>query len=99
MPENKRYKDWYDEQIKNYDEGHVEREKKRAYNKLSDERQYKAYVERLGTNAPYTFKAFQNIEYSQPEAWSELKSFFAYKKRVPEETKTDFLTFKQVKET
>lgn len=64
MPENKRYKEWYDEQVKNYGEGHVERERKKAYNKLSDERQYKAYVERLGTNAPDTFKAFQNIEYS-----------------------------------
>ena len=44
-------------------------------------------------------EAFQEMKYSDPEAWADLKSFYSYKGRVPESTRADFDAYKRIKAT
>lgn len=99
MPKRTTYQEWYDEQVARNGQGSVEIERKKVYNKKADLEQFDAYRERLGADAPDTFEAFQAMKYGQPDTWSETKSFYSYKGRVPEATKADFGLYQKIRET
>lgn len=97
MPKNMTYEEWYDQQVAQHGAGHVEMERKKAYNIKADKAQFTQYADRLGADAPDTLDAFQELKYSDPAAWSELKSFYSYKGRVPEASRTDFTNYTAVR--
>lgn len=97
MPQRTTYKDWYRKQVAYNGQGSVEIEREKWYNKKADMEQFDAYVERLGSDAPSSFDNFQNMKYSNPDEWYELKSFYSYKGRVPEATKADYGVYNTVK--
>lgn len=97
MPKNMTYKEWYDQQVAEHGPGHVEKERKKEYNQKADFEQYKRYKERMGKDVPTSFDAFQEMKYSKPAEYDELKSYYSYKGRVPEATKTDFATYSEIK--
>lgn len=89
MPESTTYQEWYDQQTAKNGQGSVESERQKVYNQKADVKQYDAYVERLGNDAPSTFEDFQSLKYDQPDQWSEMKSYYSYKGRVPDAGKSD----------
>lgn len=97
MPERMTYREWYDKQVAKNGQGSVEIERQKSYNEKADREQYQEYVDRLGDDAPDSFDAFQTMKYQDPDAWSETKSFYSYKGRVPEATKGDFQTYTKVR--
>lgn len=99
MPKNMTYEEWYDQQVAQHGAGHVETERKKAYNMKADAAQFTQYADRLGADAPATLDAFQEMKYTDPTAWSDLKSFYSYKGRVPESTRPDFDAYKRIKAT
>ncbi len=99
MPERTTYQEWYDRQTAKNGQGSVEAERKKVYNQKADVNQYDAYVDRLGNEAPSTFEDFQTLKYNQPDQWSEMKSFYSYKGRVPEASKADFDMCTRIKGT
>lgn len=99
MPENMTYEEWYDQQVAQHGPGYVETERKKAYNMKADAAQFAQYSDRLGADAPDSLDAFQELKYSSPDAWSDLKSFYSYKGRVPESTRPDFDAYKRIRAT
>lgn len=99
MPKTKTYEEWYDEQVARNGQGSVEVERQKVYNRKADLEQFEAYSERLGADAPSDVDTFQRLKYSKPDEWSDLKSLYSYKGRVPEATKADFQTYKKIKAT
>ena len=99
MPENMTYEDWYRQQVDAHGPGYVEKERQKSYNQGKDAEQFGRYSERLGADAPADLDAFQEMKYTDPDAWSDLKSFYSYKGRVPEATRADFDLYKKIKGT
>lgn len=99
MPENMTYEEWYDQQVAKNGAGYVETERKKAYNMKADAAQFTQYTGRLGTDAPVSLDAFQEMKYTDPDAWSDLKSFYSYKGRVPESTRGHFDVYKRIRAT
>lgn len=99
MPENMTYEDWYRQQVDAHGPGYVEKERQKSYNQGKDAEQFGRYSERLGAGAPSDLDAFQEMKYTDPDAWSNLKSFYSYKGRVPEATKADFDIYNRIKAT
>ena len=99
MPENMTYEDWYRQQVDAHGPGYVEKERQKSYNQGKDAEQFGRYSERLGADAPSDLDAFQEMKYTDPDAWSNLKSFYSYKGRVPEATKADFDIYNRIKAT
>lgn len=99
MPENMTYEDWYRQQVDAHGPGYVEKERHKSYNQGKDAEQFGRYSERLGADAPADLDAFQEMKYTDPDAWSDLKSFYSYKGRVPEATRADFDLYKKIKGT
>ena len=97
MPENMTYEEWYDQQVAEHGPGYVETQREKAYNMKADADQFGRYADRLGADAPGSLEAFQDMKYNDPEAWSDLKSFYSYKGRVEEATRADFAVYKQVR--
>ena len=97
MPKNMTYEEWYDQQVADHGPGYVETQREKAYNVKADTAQFGRYAERLGADAPGSLDAFQEMKYSDPEAWADLKSFYSYKGRVEEATRADFGAYKAVK--
>lgn len=98
MPKETTYQEWYDRQTARNGQGSVEIERQKVYNRKADLEQFEAYSERLGADAPSDVDAFQSLKYSKSEEWTDLKSLYSYKGRVPEATKADFEIYKKVKD-
>lgn len=101
MSNTKTYEEWYREQTERNGQGFVETERKKAYNKSADIKQFALYTERLGSDAPSNFGEFQDLKY-RPEhgdSWAETKGFYLYKGKVPEATKADFNAYQRIKAT
>lgn len=77
----------------------LKKERQKSYNQGKDAEQFGRYSERLGADAPSDLDAFQEMKYTDPDAWSNLKSFYSYKGRVPEATKADFDIYNRIKAT
>ena len=75
MPENMKYKEWYDQQTAEHGPGWVERERKKSYNETADRKQYENYTERLGKNAPESFELFQKMKYNGTQEYNQFKSY------------------------
>lgn len=99
MPKNMTYEEWYDQQVADHGPGYVETQREKAYNEKADATQFGRYAERLGADAPGSLEAFQEMKYSDPDAWADLKSFYSYKGRVEEATRADFDAYKRIKAT
>lgn len=99
MPERMTYEDWYEQQVGRHGPGHVETERRKSYNQKADAGQFARYSDRLGADAPADLDAFQEMKYSRPEEWADLKSFYSYKGRAPEATRADFDTYNRIKAT
>lgn len=99
MPERMTYEEWYDQQVAEHGPGYVESERKKSYNVKADADQFARYSERLGADAPGDIDAFQEMKYNDPDAWSDLKSFYSYKGRVPESSRKDFDVYKRVRDS
>lgn len=99
MPKETTYQEWYDRQTARNGQGSVEIERQKVYNRKADLEQFEAYSERLGADAPSDVDAFQSLKYSKSEEWTDLKSLYSYKGRVPEATKADFEIYKKIKDT
>lgn len=99
MPRRMTYEEWYDQQVAEHGEGYVEKERKKEYNIKADAEQFAQYSDRLGRDAPDSLDAFQEMKYTDPEAWSDLKSFYSYKGRVPESTRGDFDLYRKIRDT
>lgn len=95
MPENKKYKDWYNEEVANKGEDKFKQEQKRDRNVGQDQKQYERYKDVLGKDAPKTFAAFQEMKYNDSSTWDNLKKYYAGRNggNIP---KT--LSFKQFKD-
>jgi hypothetical protein len=55
------------------------------------------YKERLGADAPRSFKDFQKIKYDEVDEYATLRELYAYKGRVPEATVEDYKKYKAIK--
>lgn len=99
MPKNMTYEEWYDQQVAEHGPGYVETERQKAYNVKADAEQFARYADRLGADAPADLDAFQEMKYRDPAAWSDLKSFYSYKGRVPEAARDDFTLYKKIRDT
>ena len=99
MPERMTYEEWYEQQVAEHGPGYVEKERQKSYNQKGDAEQFGRYSERLGADAPADLDAFQEMKYGDPDAWSDLKSFYSYKGRVPEAARADFDTYTKIKGT
>ena len=97
MPKRMTYEEWYAEQVEKKDPGSVELARKKEYNFSTDIRQLEKYSERLGDEAPKSLAAFQRLKYERPDEWAETKGFYAYKGRVPEASRNDYLAREAVK--
>ena len=64
VPRDMTYKEWKAKQDELYGEGTVDKQRKMGYNESADRKQFERYKERLGSNAPKTFTAFQKLKYS-----------------------------------
>lgn len=71
VPDNMKYKEWYDKYIKNNPEALLE--EKKWKNKNTDNKQYRKYRKVLGKEAPKSLKEFQNLRYNNLKEWDILK--------------------------
>lgn len=70
---------------------------KMLYNEKADKEQLSEYKSRLGKDAPRSLPEFRQIKYYDSDAYDELKSYYRYRGRVPEATKSDFQIAKRIK--
>ena len=63
VPSDMTYKDWKKSQDELHGAGTVDKKRKMAYNESADKVQFGLYKERLGSDAPKSFKDFQKIKY------------------------------------
>lgn len=73
LVKKKSYREWYDEKQAQYPPEKWAGLARAGKNYQADKREYAEYREILGKKAPGTFSAFQNMKYSQPEAWKKLQ--------------------------
>lgn len=73
LPADTTYEQWKQMQDEKYGKGSVDRTRKKAYNESTDKKQYDRYKSVLRELTPESFEDFQNIKYSNPQRWSQLK--------------------------
>lgn len=95
MPKRMTYKEWYDKQTALHGHGYVETQRKKLYNETADKKQYDNYRNILGSNAPSSFEAFQNIKYSRTSEYNHLKSYVRGIKSGELSSFADFTLYKQ----
>lgn len=93
------YREYFTQKEAQYGKKAIDIERKKIYNRRSDKIQYTQYKQRLGKEAPRSFEKFRDIKYTKPNEYDELKSFYRYKKNVPEATKNDFSNYRKIRET
>ena len=74
MPKNMTYEEWKAEQDAMYGVGHVDKERKKAYNLQGDLQQYNRYKAAMGKNAP-TFDEFRKMKYSGTGEYEQFKAY------------------------
>lgn len=84
VPDNMTYKEWKKSQDELYGDGTVDKKRKMSYNESVDKVQFARYKERLGDDAPKSFKEFQKIKYDTPTSYDDLKGYYRYKGDNPE---------------
>ncbi len=84
VPSDMKYKDWKKSQDDLYGVGTVDKKRKMAYNESVDKTQFGLYKERLGEDAPKSFKEFQKIKYDEPTSYDDLKGYYRYKGDNPD---------------
>lgn len=97
VPADMKYEEWKKSQDKLYGTGTVDKKRKMSYNESADKTQFANYKERLGADAPKSFKAFQTLKYDDVNEYNALRELYSYKGRVPEATKKDFNNYKAIK--
>ncbi|MCD8368267.1 MAG: minor capsid protein [Clostridiales bacterium] len=65
------YREWYEKYVSGNPQ--AEANEKKIRNQSSDKRQFAEYQQVLGENAPKTFADFQQMKYTDSEAWDALK--------------------------
>lgn len=74
VPRNMTYEQWLKMQKETYGEERVAAARKAALNEKKDKAQYAEYKKVLGKkNAPESFAKFQEMKYTNPEAWERLQ--------------------------
>ena len=72
------YAEWHKKYVEDDPAGALA--EKKYKNRHSDASQHERYLERLGSkNIPKSLDAFQNLKYTEPEKWNELKTAFCSK--------------------
>jgi len=99
VPDDMKYKDWKKSQDELYGAGTVDKKRKMIYNESADKVQFGRYKERLGDDAPKSFKDFQKIKYDMVDEYTSLYELYVYKGRVPEATVEDYKAYKAIKAT
>ncbi|MCD8381536.1 MAG: polymorphic toxin type 50 domain-containing protein [Clostridiales bacterium] len=66
------YREWYEKYVSGNPQAKANEKKIR--NKAADRKQYAEYRQILGENAPKTFAEFQQMKYTDSEAWDALKN-------------------------
>ena len=75
MPKRTTYQEWYSRQTAANGQGSVEVERKKAYNIKADQEQFDAFLGVLPDGeVPPTLDAFQNVKYTNPEKWRQMKA-------------------------
>ena len=75
MPKRTTYQEWYSRQTAANGQGSVEAERKKAYNIKADQEQFDAFLGVLPDGeVPPTLDAFQNVKYTNPEKWRQMKA-------------------------
>ena len=99
VPDKMTYDEWKKSQDELYGAGTVDKKRKMSYNESTDKVQFRNYKERLGEDAPKSFKDFQKIKYDDASEYNTLHELYTYKGKVPEATVEDFKAYKAVKAT
>lgn len=91
VPSDMTYEQWKAKQDELHGAGTVDRERKKSYNVAADREQFERYQDLLGKKGVLAdFDAFQNLKYSDPDGYEDLKSYFAYKKQNPDSSREYF---------
>lgn len=97
IPKDMTYDDWKSKQNEVYGDGAVEKSRKIRYNESADKKQYESYKNRLGDEAPKSFKAFQQLKYDNPEQYKDLTGYYQYRGYNPSSDKRFYEANKAVK--
>lgn len=75
MPKRTTYQEWYSRQTAANGQGSVEVERKKSYNIKADQELFDAFRGVLPDDeVPSTIGAFQNVKYTNPEKWRQMKA-------------------------
>ena len=94
MSKDTTYNEWKAMQDAAYGPGFVDKRRKMGYNESADRSQFERYKKWLGSSAPNTFEAFQELKYS--DDW---RPFKAYTRAIKSGELTPLADFKLYKET
>lgn len=88
VPASMKYDEWY----KKYVEGKpdAEAQEKAVKNHAADKKQYAAYKNVLGKEAPESFVKFQKMKYNEPEKWEDLKDAYRHRDYLQEQLAYQF---------
>lgn len=91
------YTQWSEEQDARYGVGTVDKMRRMNYNKSTDRKQFEAYKQRLGTEAPQTFKEFQKLKYDNPNVYNDLSGYYRYLGNNPDSNRKFYNANKAMK--
>lgn len=75
VPGNMKYADWYQKHVvERYGAAEAEAAQKKVTNESSDKAQFERYKKILGSDAPKSFSAFQDLKYTDGEGWRRLNA-------------------------
>lgn len=84
VPANMTYEQWLAMQEEKYGRERVGIAQKMAYNKSADRRQFERYQEIIGKkHLPNTLEKFQQMKYTEPDKWEDLKYYARNKGERP----------------
>ncbi|MBQ7885506.1 MAG: minor capsid protein [Clostridia bacterium] len=84
VPANMSYEEWRKLQAETYGEERVAAGEKMARNKAKDKKQFKRYQQILGKKQlPKDLASFQQMKYTEPEEWADVKYYAANKGERP----------------
>ena len=98
VPSDMTYKDRKKSQDELHGAGTVDKKRKMAYNESADKVQFGLYKERLGSDAPKSFKDFQKIKYDAPDLYDNLNGYYKYKENNPDSNINFYNADKAIKE-
>lgn len=98
VPKSMTYGQWEAKQNELYGDGAVAKARKMSYNESADRKQFENYKERLGDDAPKSFKKFQDLKYNDKAKYDELTGYYRYKGKNPGSSK-GFFDAEQVRQS